>query len=65
MYTTFEIYQWIGQIDVIYLDFSKAFDKVKQGPLLYKLSPKYGFDGLLLKVAFIIFMKQVPTSRCQ
>ena len=36
-----------GQIDVLYLDFSKAFDSVPRNPLLYKLI-QYGINGSLL-----------------
>ena len=36
-----------GQVDVIYLDMSKAFDKVSHHKLLRKLRD-YGFNGKLL-----------------
>ena len=36
-----------GQVDVIYLDMSKAFDKVSHCKLLRKLRD-YGFGGTLL-----------------
>ena len=35
-------------IDIIYTDFSKAFDKVNHRKLLYKLK-KYGINGFILK----------------
>ena len=37
-----------GQVDALYLDFSKAFDRVPHHLLLHK-NKKYGFDGNLLK----------------
>ena len=37
-----------GQIDVIYTDFQKAFDKVSHSKLIYKLI-KYGVDENLVK----------------
>ena len=37
-----------NSIDVIYIDFAKAFDKVVHTKLLFKLQ-SYGIDGLVLK----------------
>ena len=36
--------------DVIYFDFSKAFDSVNHDLILYKLKYKYAIDGRLLKL---------------
>ena len=36
------------QIDVLYLDMSKAFDKVSQGKLLHRLR-QFGFGGNILE----------------
>ena len=41
-----------GQIDIIYLGMSKAFDKVNQAKLLRKLR-QYGFEGNLLSYAWL------------
>lgn len=38
-----------GQVDVIFLDFTKAFDSVSHACLLYKLQYVFGFDERLLK----------------
>ena len=46
-------------IDVIYLDFAKAFDKVPHQRLLYKLE-KYGVGGKLLQ-----WIKMWLTGRSQ
>ena len=35
-------------VDLIYLDYSKAFDRVPQAHLIYNLLG-YGIDGILLK----------------
>ena len=43
-----EILDHRGQIDVLYLDFSKAFDSVSHSLLIHKLQ-MFGFNGLLLK----------------
>ena len=36
-------------VDVIYFDFSKAFDTVSHDIILYKLKTQYNIDGALLK----------------
>ena len=46
--------------DVIYFDFSKAFDSVNHDIILYKLKYFYGIDGRLLK-----FMKNYLSGREQ
>ena len=38
-----------GQIDMIYMDMSKAFDKVNHDVLIQKLRNNYGFGGNLLR----------------
>nr|CAI5849869.1 unnamed protein product [Callosobruchus analis] len=43
-----------GQVDVIYTDFSKAFDKIDHSVLIYKLE-LYGFDKNLVKM-FISYL---------
>ena len=35
--------------DIIYFDFSKAFDSVSHGLILHKLKKFYGIDGLMLR----------------
>jgi hypothetical protein len=43
------------QVDVIYLDFAKAFDKVPHNKLLYKFE-SFGIRGnLLIKLVSIVF----------
>ena len=37
-----------GQVDILYLDFSKAFDRVSHPLLLYKLEHLFGITGVLL-----------------
>ena len=37
-----------GQVDIIFLDFSKAFDCISHSLLLHKLQAMFGFDGRLL-----------------
>ena len=46
--------------DVIYFDFSKAFDSVNHDIILYKLKNLYGIDGRLLK-----FIKNYLSDREQ
>jgi hypothetical protein len=37
-----------GQVDMLFLDFSKAFDRVSHDKLLYKLQHEFNFSKLLL-----------------
>ena len=39
-----------SQTDVVYFDFSKAFDSVNHDIILHKLKYKYNIDGRLLKL---------------
>jgi hypothetical protein len=55
-----EVFEQIGckldngeQIDVIYLDMSKAFDKVSHTKLLHRLH-EFGFQGNILNLVLII-----------
>ena len=54
-----EILDWRGQVDVIYIDFSKAFDKLDLGLLLCKL------DGVGLGRNLIALFKTYLTRRTQ
>ena len=46
-----------GQVDIIYLDFSKAFDSVSHSLLLYKLENFYGFTDVFIKL-FESYLRQ-------
>ena len=50
-----------ARADVVYFDFSKAFDTVSYDIILHKLKYKYGIDGLLLK--FLISYLKSRTQR--
>ena len=39
-----------SQLDVVYLDFSKAFDKININMLLYKLSNRFNIHGKFLSL---------------
>ena len=62
LYFLQEIIKWIDKgspVDIIYLDFQKAFDKVPHQRLLLKLKTHYIGDGL------IGWMEQWLTERRQ
>ena len=59
-HTIGEILDRGGQVDIVYLDFSKAFDCVCHSMLLYKLEHFYGFTN-----GFIEWFKSYLTSRSQ
>ena len=46
-----------GQVDILYLDFSKAFDSVSHSLLLYKLEQFYGFTDLFIQL-FESYLRQ-------
>ena len=49
-----------SQTDVVYFDFSKAFDSVNHDIILHKLKSKFGIDGFLLR-----FIKEYLRDRKQ
>jgi len=46
------------QVDVIYTDFTKAFDKVSHSILLSKLKNEFGFHGNLVTFSYLRNRKQ-------
>ena len=49
-----------SRVDIIYFDFSKAFDSVSHDVILHKLKHQYGIDGIMLQ-----FLKSYLQGRVQ